>query len=191
MTDAPAAGSRVLLLGASGFIGRRLLDALVAAGHDVTCGARRVQSLPGCRCIEVDYTRDHALEDWLPRLAGIDVVVNAVGILRETRNASFDALHVAAPVALFNACARAGVRKVVQISALGADEAAESRYHRSKRKADDALAALDVPWVIVQPSLVFGIGGTSAALFSRLAALPLIPVPGRGEQQVQPVHVDD
>src|SRR5699024_45308 len=48
-----------------------------------------------------------------------------------------------------------------------------------------------VPWVIVQPSLVFGVGGESAALFTRLAALPMIPVPGDGTQQVQPVHIDD
>ena len=191
MIDAHASRSRVLLLGASGFIGSRLLDALVDAGYAVTCGIRNAHASSGCRAIAVDYTRDHDVKDWLPRLAGIDVVVNAVGILRETPQASFDALHVAAPVALFRACERAGVRKIVQISALGADEGAASRYHVTKKRADDALAALSVPWVIVQPSLVFGIGGISAALFSRMAAMPLTPLPGRGEQQVQPVHVDD
>jgi uncharacterized protein YbjT (DUF2867 family) len=181
----------VLLLGATGFIGQRLLHALGAAGYDVVCGVRDPARFPKGRAIAVDFARDHSEQDWLPRLEGIDYVVNAVGILRETRTASFQALHVAAPVALFRASHRAGVRKVLQVSALGADEQATSAYHRSKKRADDALAALALPWVIVQPSLVFGFGGTSAALFTRLAALPIVPVPGDGTQAIQPIHVDD
>lgn len=181
----------VLLLGATGFIGGRLRAALQAAQLEVVCGVRRGKTLAGCRSVEVDYARDHAVGDWLPRLAGIDIVINAVGIIREDGAHTFEALHVAAPTALFAACAQAGVRKVVQISALGADGAAVSRYHTSKKRADDALAALPLAWVIVQPSLVFGEGGASAALFTRLAALPLVPVPGDGQQPVQPIHVDD
>jgi uncharacterized protein YbjT (DUF2867 family) len=181
----------VLLLGATGFIGQRLLHALGAAGYDVVCGVRDPARFPKGRAIAVDFARDHSEQDWLPRLEGIDYVVNAVGILRETRTASFQALHVAAPVALFRASHRAGVRKVLQVSALGADEQATSAYHRSKKRADDALAALALPWVIVQPSLVFGFGGASATLFTRLAALPIVPVPGDGTQAIQPIHVDD
>jgi uncharacterized protein YbjT (DUF2867 family) len=181
----------VLLLGASGFIGGRLSRALKAAGYEVVCGTRGKRALTGCRSIAVDYTRDHSAADWLPRLVGVDVVINAVGILRETRTASFEALHVLGPTALFEACAQAGVKKVVQISALGADQHAVSRYHLSKKRADDVLAALPIRWVIVQPSLVYGEGGRSAALFMQLAALPLIPLPGDGRQCVQPIHVDD
>ena len=181
----------VLLLGASGFIGSHLRDVLHAAGHVVTCGARKPLDNGRCRTIEVDYSRDVSEHVWLPRLDGIDIVVNAVGILREAPDASFHALHVDAPAALFRACARAGVAKVVQISALGADEFAVSAYHRTKRQADDALAALPVPWVIVQPSLVFGDDGASARLFTCIASLPLIPLPGGGEQRVQPVHIED
>ncbi len=181
----------VLVLGATGFIGERLRCALIDAGHEVVCGVRAGRSVRGCRSIDVDYTRDTSPAEWVPRLAGIDVVVNAIGILRESGSASFKALHVDAPAALFRACVQAGVRKVVQISALGADVHAVSRYHISKKRGDDQLAALPLQWVIVQPSLVFGVGGTSAALFTRLAALPLVPVPGDGGQHVQPIHVDD
>jgi uncharacterized protein YbjT (DUF2867 family) len=182
---------RVLLLGASGFIGRHVLHALRDAGYEVICGVRNPAGWTECRAIKVDFEHDRSESDWRPRLEGIDFVVNAVGILRETRRASFEALHVAAPIALFRASAHAAVSKVVQISALGADEHARSRYHLSKKQADDALAALGIAWVIVQPSLVFGIGGQSAALFTRLAALPLVPVPGDGGQRIQPVHVTD
>lgn len=170
----------ILVLGASGFIGGNAADALEAAGFSVRRGARP----------EFDFRRRDHPEEWRPKLTGIDVVINAVGIIRDRGDESFDAIHVRGPLALFEACAAAGV-KVVQISALGADEAAVSAFHRSKKQADDALLALGVPCVILQPSLVYGPGGNSARLFTQLAALPITPVPGDGRQRVQPVHIDD
>lgn len=149
-----------------------------------------VRGLP-CRPLRADLGRDLRPEDWRERLAGVDAVVNAVGILRERGAQRFATLHVAGPRALFEACAAAGVRRVVQISALGADEAARSAYHQSKKAADDFLLGLPLSAVVVQPSLVYGPGGASARLFTRLASLPLIPLLGRGEQPLQPVHVDD
>src|SRR5205814_505728 len=61
----------------------------------------------------------------------------------------------------------------------------------SKRRADEFLASLPIAWTIVRPSLVFGTDGASARLFTTLATLPIIPLPGTGDQQVQPIHVDD
>jgi uncharacterized protein YbjT (DUF2867 family) len=168
----------VLLLGARGFIGRHTAVALRAAGHEVVCG-------------ETDFSRALQPADWLPSLEGIDAVVNAVGIIRERGARTFHALHEAAPQALFAACRSAGVRRVVQISALGADDMARSRFHRTKKRADDYLASLDLDWTVVQPSLVFGEGGASARLFALLASLPLTPLPGDGGQRVQPIHIDD
>ena len=191
MSALAASRGTVLLLGANGFIGSRLLRALEAAGFAVICGVRNPAAMRGRRAIAVDFMRDHDEAVWLPRLANVDFVVNAVGILKETPHASFEALHVAAPAALFRASAQARVAKIIQVSALGADDKAQSGYHRSKKRADDALASTSVPYVIVQPSLVFGAGGASAALFTTLAALPLIPLPGDGEQAIQPVHIDD
>ena len=134
---------------------------------------------------------DELPNDWLPRLSAIDVVVNAIGILRERGRQSFAALHGRGPAALFLGCVRAGVGKVIQISALGAAPDAASAYHRSKAQADALLGTLPLRWVIVQPSLVFGAGGASATLLSGLATLPLVPLPGDGSQRVQPIHVDD
>jgi uncharacterized protein YbjT (DUF2867 family) len=179
---------KILVVGASGFIGKHLLRALRDRGHEAI-GAARHATAPGW--IAADYVRDQTDSDWLPRLHGIDVVVNCVGILRERGRQTFAALHDAGPRALFAACAQAGVRRVIQVSALGADERARSGYHRSKRAADAFLATLSLGWTIVRPSLVFGPGGASAALFSELAALPVIPLPGDGRQQVQPIHIDD
>ena len=183
----------VLLTGANGFIGRRLAEALFAAGHRVVCAVRNPARGDDARYryVPADFTRDFGTADWLPRLDGIDIVINAVGIIREQGAQTFDAIHVRAPCALFAACVESEVRLVLQISALGADEQARSRYHLSKKRADDYLAGLPVHSVIVQPSLVFGAGGASARLFTTLASLPLIGLPGSGQQRIQPVHVDD
>lgn len=183
----------VLLTGASGFIGGRIAHALASAGHEVVCAmrdpTRRID--PRFRAIAADFTRDIDPIDWLPRLKEIDVVINAVGIIREQGVQTFELLHERAPCALFAACAQSEVRLVLQVSALGADEQAQSSYHLSKKRADDMLAGLPVHSVIVQPSLVYGAGGTSARLFTTLASLPLIGLPGTGQQQIQPVHIDD
>lgn len=182
----------VLLTGASGFIGQPLARALAAARHDVVCVARRAPQGDACsRTIEGDFTRDLDIADWLPRLAGVDVVINAVGIFREQGAQTFDTVHARAPIALFAACAAAGVGQVIQVSALGADENAQSKYHLSKKRADDYLRRLPLQSAIVQPSLVFGPGGSSARLFTTLASLPLIALPGSGEQRIQPVYLDD
>ncbi len=184
---------KVLLTGASGFIGGRLAVALADAGHEVVAVVRRPgRALPGVSAqVAGDFSRDTRPEAWVPRLAGIDVVVNAAGILRETHEQRFETLHVAGPIALFQACVAAGVQRVVQISALGADESARTRYHLSKKQADDFVLTLPLHACVALPSLVYGPGGTSAQLFNRLAALPVQMLPGRGEQCVQPIHLDD
>ncbi|HEY8539437.1 MAG TPA: SDR family oxidoreductase [Steroidobacteraceae bacterium] len=177
----------ILLTGITGFIGRHLAHALREAGHRVIGVSR---SGTGSDMVRGDFTKDLQPEVWVPRLRGIDVVINAAGILRERGTQTFDAIHTRAPQALFAACVQSDVKRVIQISALGADRG-QSGYFRSKRAADDFLASLPLDWTIVQPSLVYGEGGTSARLFTMLASLPVIGVPGHGEQRVQPIHVDD
>lgn len=149
----------VFVLGATGFVGRAAAAALRAHGHAVLGSSIRFE-----RALRPD--------DWLDAVRGIDAVVNAVGIFRERGAQTFGALHDAAPRALFEACEKAGVQRVVQVSALGADQGAGSAFHLSKKRADDFLAARALQWSIVQPSLVFGEGGASARFFTLLACLP-------------------
>lgn len=179
---------RILLTGATGFIGQHVLQALRARGHYVIEARRKVRD-PSCQ-VEVDFAHATRASDWIPKLQGIDCVINAVGILRERGSQSFDAIHARAPSALFEACTRVGVKRVIQVSALGADHGT-SGYFRSKHLADNVLRQTTLDWTIVQPSIVYGPGGTSARLFSMLASLPFVPLPGRGEQLVQPIHIDD
>ncbi|HEY0179440.1 MAG TPA: SDR family oxidoreductase [Dokdonella sp.] len=184
-----AAPLRVFVTGADGFIGRALVVALRRAGCDVVEGVHSRGD--GAGRVRVDFERDVDASVWEPRLAGVDVVVNTVGLLSEGSGRTFDAVHARAPAALFAACARSGVRRVIQISALGADAQASSAFHLSKKRADDALLAEPLAASVVQPSLVFGLDGGSARWLLALAAAPLIPLPGRGAQRIQPVHVDD
>lgn len=184
---------RVLLTGATGFIGGRILEALLREGHRVVTVSRReaTEGVWTVQHLSKDFSQALSPADWTGAVQDIDVVINAVGILRERGTQRFDVLHHRAPAALFAAAAAAGVRRIVQISALGADDAATTPYHLSKKAADDVLAGLPVEGIIVQPSIVFGQGGASASMFTMQASQPFIPVPGRGEQIVQPVHVDD
>lgn len=185
----------ILVTGANGFIGSHLVQALMSAGHKVTPCVRNTraaqQRWPTLNPVQADYSRDHDASDWVPRLVNIDIVINAVGIIRETGKQTFDALHTQAPIALFRAGKYAGVKRIIQISALGADETALSQYHLSKRAADEFLMALDLEWAIVMPSIVYGPGAKSMALFKALAALPLIPLLDKGNQPIQPIHIDD
>lgn len=182
---------RVLLTGATGFIGQHLHRALLAEGHEVVACSRRRPDLPCLEFFPCDFAHDLNPEGWLSRLSDVDAVINAVGIIREGSGQRFNALHTLAPKALFGACAQKGITRVIQISALGADEQAETAYHLSKRAADDYLAQQPMDWLVLRPSLVYGPGSTSSALFAGLAALPVTPLIGDGQQQVQPIHIDD
>lgn len=175
----------VLLCGASGFIGSAIARALRAAGH-------RLIEPPGP---PMDFSRDLEATAWLPRLAQAEAVINAVGALRDSPARPLEALHHRAPAALFEACAQCGVRRIIQISALGIEGNA-TPYARSKLAGDAALMALQrqgrLDATILRPSIVFGPAGLSSRLFMRLAALPLLPLPAEAFQgRVQPITASD
>ena len=186
---------RVLVTGSYGFIGAHITAALVAGGHDVVCAVReaRIDSrFPGLKAIACDMSRDTDISAWLPRLDSIEAVVNCAGILRETASDTFRAVHEQSPQALFQACVQRGIRRVIQISALG--DPSDGEFVASKHRCDDALAQLPLDWLVLRPSLVYSAqgsyGGTS--LLRGLAALPwLILVPGKDDQSVQPISAED
>lgn len=184
---------RVLLTGSTGFIGQALRERLLAAGHDVLCVGRHAPPGPHpcSRWQSLDFAQARTPAHWQSLLGGIEAVINAVGIFRETATQRFEALHAEAPCALFRASAAAGVRRVVQVSALGAHAEALTAYHRSKHAADRCLLGLPVESVVVQPSLVFGPEGASSRVLLALATLPLLVLPEGGRQPVQPIHRDD
>jgi uncharacterized protein YbjT (DUF2867 family) len=178
----------ILLCGASGFVGRHLETALRNAGHTVKRGVRKPH---GTYDIAIDYRNDIEIATWIPRLAGIDVVVNAVGVLRDSKAQPMERLHDAVPRALFAAATQCGIKRIVQISALGVDTGVNTHYMQSKQAADDFLQTLNVDWAILRPSLIYGKDGASTRMFMLLAQIPLLMLPDSGKQIVQPVHIDD
>ncbi|MFZ2019442.1 MAG: NAD(P)H-binding protein [Methyloceanibacter sp.] len=188
---------RCLVTGAYGFIGSEVVAALRREGATVVgCGrdlelARRVN--PAIEWIACDFNTDLTPAHWRPRLAGIDTVVNCVGILQGSLRDDAERIHAQGTIALFEAAAASGVRRIVHISAISAETEIATAYARSKAKADAALSRLDVDWLIVKPSLVIGrgaYGGTS--LMRGLAGLPFVlPLPGEGRERFQPIALDD
>jgi nucleoside-diphosphate-sugar epimerase len=190
---------RILIAGASGFIGGRVAAELLSAGHEIVpCGrdrGRLQQIFPSAQAIACDFGKDRAA-DWHKRLANVGAVINAAGIFRPRAANSFETVHVSGPRALFEACAAARIPKLVQISALGAGAAAQTRFLATKREADECCLALAKEqnlsrWTVIRPSLVIGRGGQSTALIAALAALPWPPRLGNGTWEVQPIHISD
>lgn len=182
---------RVLVTGAKGFLGSRIVAALREAGHEVVAAVRNPETVSG-PALACDFARDIDPETWKPRLIGIDAVINGAGILRETRADTFQRVHVDAPLALYRACVACGVRRVIQLSALGAPE--DGEFIASKHRGDAALAQLDFDWLVLRPGLVYSAhgayGGTS--MLRALAALPgILPLPRDGMQSVRPLAAED
>ena len=183
---------RVLVCGASGCVGRAVARALRSRGHQVIEGARAPAG--GRATLPIDFMVPTAPAVWARRLADrqVDAVVNCAGILMPAHGQSFARVHTEGPAELFRGAALAGVRRVVQVSALGVGDDPESLttpYLHSKLLAEEALAALPIDGVVVRPSLVYGPGSQSAALFATLASLPVVSLPGRGTQPLAPIHV--
>ena len=142
--------------------------------------------LPQCRWIALDIAAATTPEIWLPSLVDIDAVVNSAGVLQDSFRDSVKGVHEDGAKALFAASQQAGVRRVIQISAIGVDRKTPTRFTATKLSADNALMKRNLDWIILRPSVVVGraaFGGS--ALIRGLAALPVLPVlPETGPLQI-------
>lgn len=179
---------RILLVGAGGFIGRHLHAALRAASHRVLASARRPDpAAPGdwCRLDLAELARDPQAFVW-PE--GVELVINAAGLL-STDGKQLDEVQHRGACALFERAAAHGAR-VLQISALGAEQGADTDFLASKAAADRHLLGLGMPAVVLRPSLVVGPGAASSRWLQCLSPWPLIPLLDN-RARLQPLHVDD
>jgi len=171
---------KVLIIGATGFIGKAIYNFLKRDNDEVVASSRQ----------DIDFSSLQNDKKLVKKLKGFDVVVNAVGIIAQTKTQSFEQMHTVAPIILFDACQEAGVKKVIHISALGTQEGTTA-YHVSKNRADEYLRALGLDYAILYPSIVYGDDGKSTALFQALAMLPFLPIVGDGQQVLQPIALED
>jgi len=183
---------RVMVVGASGLIGSAVCARLAAGGDGIVAVVHRPADLGlvPADVIAIDLAAVTEA-DWRPHLSGVGAVVNCAGLLQDSPGESTHGVHAAGAAALFRACESTGVRRVVQISAVGVDRETPTEFSRTKRVGDQALMERDLDWVILRPSVVIGraaYGGS--ALMRGLAAAPIVPVmPDTGTLQI--VHLDD
>lgn len=189
----------VTLFGGSGFIGSQAVRALARRGWRIRVAVRNpvlaieIQPLgdPGqIQFMRCDITNP---ADVAQAVRGADAVVNLVGVLHDAGGKrGFDAVHTEAAKTIAEAAKAAGVERLVQISAIGADAASPSAYGRTKAQAEAAVRAVYPDAVILRPSLVFGAGDGFLNRFAAMATMaPALPLIGGGETRFQPVYVGD
>lgn len=188
----------VTVFGGSGFVGTQAVRYLAKAGWRIRVAVRnpnlayKMRLLGDVGQIDVVQTnlRDRASIE--RALDGAAASLNLVGVLRETGRQGFQSIHVMGARNVAEAARALGARRIVQMSALGADPNGPSKYARTKAEGEAAVRAASADAVIVRPSIVFGQGD---GFFNRFAAMaqvsPVLPLIGGGQTRFQPVFVGD
>ena len=184
---------RVLVLGGSGFVGRHVCEQMARLGWQITVPTRRaihaasVQSLPGLTVIEASV---HSQSDLARLMPGYDAVVNLVAVLHGSEE-RFEDVHVNLLGKIADAMHTAGVRRLVHVSALGANPQGPSMYQRSKARGETLLHNADLQLTVLRPSVIFGAEDKFLNLFADMqAVLPFMPLAGSGTR-FAPVWVAD
>jgi len=188
------ADARIVVVGATGFVGRHLVCRLAGAGDRAVVVTRRRDRarplclLPTVEIVEADAGDPHALAGVAQ---GAAAMVNLTGIINETGGQTFAQAHVEVTRNVIAACRTAGVRRLLQMSALHAGTAGPSRYLRSKGEAEALVAASELDWTIFQPSVIFGPDDSFLNLFAKLLRTMPVLALGAPRARFQPVYVAD
>lgn len=181
---------KILVTGASGFVGKAVVKQLVQDGHDVWAGSRRGEAVGGARGVKLDVTDPGSVQRAVGQ-ADPGAVVHLVGIIAEVGDQTFERVHVEGTRNVLAATPRGA--RYVHMSALGAREDSGSRYSSSKARAEALVRASGLDWTIFQPSLIFGVGDDffGRVLRELVSTAPVVPQIGDGSFPFRPVSVQD
>lgn len=186
---------KVFLTGATGFVGRHMLKRLLAEGHSVRALVRELQNAAALARERVDLvagdvTEGAGLDEGMQ---GCDAVIHLVGIIVEKGKNTFERVHHIGTRNVVEAAKRTGVRRFVQMSALGARADGAAAYQVTKWKGEEEVRRSGIPSCILRPSLIFGEGdGFVTQMIETMRSAPLFrPVPGDGKPKFRPIFVDD
>jgi uncharacterized protein YbjT (DUF2867 family) len=184
---------KIFLAGGTGFVGGHVKYALLEKGHEITLLTHRraAGAEDGITTVKGDVSHP---EIYGAAMQGCDAVINLVGIIREfpDKQVTFSKLHLQATRNLVDNAQKAGVKRFLQMSALGARPDAVSGYHKSKFQAEEYIRASTLDHTIFRPSIIFG---PKDEFVNKLAGFmrkyPAVPVIGSGTYRLQPVAADD
>ncbi len=181
------ASLRLAITGGTGFVGSRLLNLAVDAGHQVTALTRRPQPLrEGVVWVEGALDTREAVGE-LVRDA--DAVIHVAGVVNAPNAAGFEEGNVAGTLAMLAATTASGVGRFVHVSSLAAREPALSLYGASKKRSEDLVTGSGLDWLIVRPPAVYGPGDRELLDLFKAARLGVVPLPPKGHLSV--IHADD
>jgi uncharacterized protein YbjT (DUF2867 family) len=185
----------LLLTGATGSIGSRLLPLLLERGEDVRCLVREPRRL-GERRVDVQIALGDLgdmSDPYLVRqaLRGVDTVIHLAATIRDQPPKRIEELNGLATVRLLRAAERSGVRRFVFFSALNASAAQRTRFFRAKWLAERAVDSSPLETTVFAPSIVYDRSDPWVTLLKRFSFLPVLPVSGDGQARFQPIWAND
>jgi len=182
----------VAITGGTGFIGKVVIKKLVQAGYHVKALIRpgsllKIASFSGTESRYVYYDSPAQLKQ---ALEDCGALINLIGIIKETKEISFDFAHHLIPMSLVKACQDAGVKRFLQMSALGVGRNIDTEYMETKRLGENIVTSSGLDFTIFRPSLVYGPGDHLTTMLAKAIRLaPFFPVIGDGQYKFQPVSV--
>ncbi len=181
----------ILLTGASGFVGEAILKKLRVRGLPVRALARKVPvgDTSGVEWFAGDVQDQGSL---IKAMQGVEKVMHLVGIIVPQGKNTFDAVHAGGTRHVVEAAKKAGVKKIVHMSALGTHAEAKSEYHKTKWKGEVFVRYGGLPYTIFRPSIIFGPGDNFLNMFAgMIRKMPVLPLVAGGRNRLQPVWVQD
>lgn len=185
----------LLLTGATGSVGSRLLPQLLERGDDVRCLVREPRRL-GPRRVDVQIALGDLGEmsdPYLVRqaLRGVDTVIHLAATIRDQPPHRIEELNGLATVRLLRAAERSGVKRFIFFSALNAAAAQRTRFFRAKWLAERAVASSALETTVFAPSIVYDRSDPWVTLLRRFSFLPVLPVSGDGRARFEPIWAND